>query len=118
MDGGNWRNLSDTVLTYTPNSKLSLMANADYGRVPEAWLRLLPGTPVDWSGIAGYAKYQFNPLWALAGRYEYYNDHDGFTTSGFQTIAGYLPICFHSPAYQRNYRHGGEEICPAPDHTG
>ncbi len=82
-DGGSWRNLSDTVLTYTPNSKLSLMANADYGRVekPIGFIR-----PVDWFGIAGYAKYQFNPLWAVAGRYEYYNDHDGFTTSGFQIV--------------------------------
>ncbi len=33
LDGGNWRNLSDTVITYTPTSKLSLMANGDYGRV-------------------------------------------------------------------------------------
>jgi hypothetical protein len=84
-DNNSWRNLSDTVITYTPNTKLSLMANADYGRVqkPVGFTHA-----VDWAGIAGYAKYQFNPLWAFAGRYEYYNDHDGFTTTGFQTIAG------------------------------
>jgi len=82
-DNGSWRNLSDTVITYTPNAKLSLMANADYGRVekPVGFTG-----PVDWSGIAAYAKYQFTPLWAVAGRYEYYNDHDGFTTSGFQIV--------------------------------
>ena len=89
-DGGSWRNLSDTVLTYTPNSKLSLMANVNYGRVekPVGFTG-----PVDWFGIAGYAKYQFNPLWAVAGRYEYYNDHTGFTTSGFQILPGptYVP---------------------------
>ena len=82
-DNNGWRNLSDTVITYTPNSKLSLMANGDYGRVERP---LGFKGPVDWSGIAGYAKYQLNPLWAVAGRYEYYNDHDGFTTSGFQIV--------------------------------
>jgi hypothetical protein len=84
-DNNSWRNLSDTVVTYTPNTKLSLMANADYGRVQKP---LGFTGPVDWSGLAGYAKYQFNPLWAVAGRYEYYNDHDGFTTTGFQTVGG------------------------------
>ena len=89
-DNDSWRNLSDTVITYTPSGKLSLMANADYGRVQKP---LGFTGPVDWSGIAGYAKYQFNPLWAVAGRYEYYNDHDGFTTSGFLITAGptYVP---------------------------
>jgi hypothetical protein len=92
LDGGNWRNLSDTVITYTPNSKLSLMANGDYGRVQ----RLTPvaaaacgaacNGAVDWAGVAGYVKYQYNPLWAVAGRYEFYNDHTGFTTGTAQHI--------------------------------
>src|ERR1019366_9008101 len=75
-DGGNWRNLSDTVVTYTPNSKLSLMANGDYGRVQgltplaAAACGAACKGAVDWSGVAGYARYQFTPLWALAGRYE------------------------------------------------
>jgi hypothetical protein len=92
LDGGNWRNVSDTVITYTPNSKLSLMANGDYGRVqgltPVAAAACGPACKkaVDWAGVAGYAKYQFNPLWALAGRYEYYNDHTGFTTATRQHI--------------------------------
>jgi hypothetical protein len=95
LDGGNWRNLSDTVITYTPNSKLSLMANADYGRSEKpVGFR----GPVDWSGIAGYVKYQLDPLWAVAGRYEYYNDHDGFTTGGFQTI-GLLPVFVATPQH-------------------
>jgi len=97
-DNDSWRNLSDKVITYTPNSKLSLMANGDYGRVQKP---LGLTKPVDWSGIAGYAKYQFNPLWAVAGRYEYYNDHDGFTTSGFQILSGPTgPIYVATPLRQ------------------
>jgi hypothetical protein len=95
LDGGNWRNLSDTVITYTPNSKLSLMANADYGRSQKpVGFR----GPVDWSGVAGYVKYQLDPRWAVAGRYEYYNDHDGFTTGGFQTI-GVLSLFVPTPQH-------------------
>jgi len=92
LDDSNWRNLSDTVITYTPNSKLSLMANGDYGRiqgltpVAAAACGAACKNAVDWAGVAGYAKYQFNPLWALAGRYEYYNDHTGFTTGTRQHI--------------------------------
>ncbi len=82
-DGDNWRNLSDTVLTYTPNAKLTLTANGDYGRSQKP---VGSTHAVDWSGIAGYAKYQFAPLWALAGRYEYYNDHTGFTTGTAQHV--------------------------------
>jgi hypothetical protein len=82
-DGDNWRNLSDTVVTFTPNAKLTLTANGDYGRSQKP---LGFTHAVDWSGIAGYAKYQYTPLWALAGRYEYYNDHTGFTTSTAQHI--------------------------------
>ena len=65
------RNLFDTTLTYAPG-KLSLMANFDYGTEGE----------VSWWGIAGYAKYQAKPNWALVGRYEYADDTDG----GFMTF--------------------------------
>ncbi len=65
------RNLFDTTLTYAPG-KLSLMANFDYGTEGD----------VSWWGIAGYAKYQANPNWALVGRYEYADDSDG----GFMTF--------------------------------
>jgi Putative beta-barrel porin-2, OmpL-like. bbp2 len=65
------RNLFDTTLTYAPG-KLSLMANFDYGTEGD----------VSWWGIAGYAKYQAKPNWALVGRYEYADDTDG----GFMTF--------------------------------
>ena len=37
-------------------------------------------------------------FWAVAGRYEYYNDHTGFTTGGFQTIGGSAETINGSPA--------------------
>jgi hypothetical protein len=77
QSNSNLRQLWDTVATYSPTGKLSLMLNFDYGRgdrVPTLT------NPVWWSGVAGYLRYQFNENYALATRYEYYNDPSGFTT--------------------------------------
>jgi hypothetical protein len=84
-DGGNWRNLLDTVITYTPRAKLLLATWGDYGR-SEGFTGFRKS--VEWSGLAGYAKYQFHPRYAIATRYEYYSDPDGVTTGGFQTVNG------------------------------
>lgn len=72
-----WRQLSDTVVTFNPTSKLSLMFNGDYGHDHP----LVFANPIWWAGVAGYLKYQLDPKWAVAGRYEYYDDHNGFTTA-------------------------------------
>jgi hypothetical protein len=74
-DNGPWNNLSDTVLTYTPNGKLSLMANFDYDHQG-----LHGGRGADYTGIAAYAKYAVTPKVAVVGRVEYLNDHDGLAT--------------------------------------
>ena len=82
-NNGDWRHLSDTVVTFTPTAKLSLMANADYGRGDRI------ATPVDplnnstawWAGIAGYLKYAVSPTVNAAFRYEYFDDHNGFATA-------------------------------------
>src|SRR5258708_34256190 len=76
-----WRQLSDTVVTYSPTSKLSFMVNGDYGRGD----RIDEGEgvfskPVFWTGVAGYVKYAVSGNSAFSTRYEYYDDHDGFTT--------------------------------------
>jgi hypothetical protein len=76
-NNSDWRQLVDTVATYSATKRLSLMANYDYGRgdhivnVPD---------PTYWTGIAGYFKYALNDKYSVATRYEYYNDHYGFTT--------------------------------------
>ncbi len=66
------RHLFDTTLTILPTSRLSLMANFDYGEEGD----------VEWWGLAAYAKYQATPSWALVGRYEYLDD----TKGGFMTF--------------------------------
>jgi hypothetical protein len=73
-DNTDWRQLSDTVLSYTVNPQLSLMANYDYGH------DTVSGSSVHWQGIAGYLKYQANKYVAVVPRLEYYNDPQGFTT--------------------------------------
>jgi hypothetical protein len=80
---GEIRHLSDTVLTYSPNAKLSLMANYDYGHDHP----FMSPTSVHWSGIAGYVKYVLNDKWTVAGRGEYFNDHDGFETLTPQNLS-------------------------------
>jgi hypothetical protein len=82
-DTRNWRQLADTILTYSPTSKLSFTLNYDYGRGDRT-----PAvtSPVWWTGGAGYIRYQFNDRYALSTRYEYYNDHFGFTTGTAQHI--------------------------------
>lgn len=79
----NWRQLSDTVVTYSPTTRLTTMFNFDYGRGDR--VTGIP-IPVFWTGIAGYVKYAFNERYALATRYEFYNDHDGFTTGTAQHL--------------------------------
>ena len=64
-----WRQLSDTVITYSPTSKLSFIVNGDYGRgdrIDEG-----EGTfskPVYWTGVAGYVKYAFTGSSAFSAR--------------------------------------------------
>lgn len=72
-----WRQLIDTVVTYTATKQLTLIWNYDYGRGDRIGSLT---RPVWWSGIAGYARYAFDDRYAIIARYEYYNDHDGFTT--------------------------------------
>jgi hypothetical protein len=87
----NWRQLSDTVITYSPTSKLSFILNGDYGRGDRITdpLTALVSPPVFWTGVAGYVRYAFNGTSAFSTRYEYYDDHDGFTTGTL------LPTHFH-----------------------
>lgn len=71
-----FRQLSDTTATYNPTAKLSLAVNYDYGRgdMPVGFI-----APAWWQGVAGYLRYAFNDDWAWSNRYEYYDDHSGFT---------------------------------------
>lgn len=81
--GGNnrdWRQLWDTTITYTVSQSLSLMANYDYG------FDRLDQARVHWKGFAAYARLQANDWLAFSPRFEWYDDHDGFTTGSRQTL--------------------------------
>ena len=87
-DNSHYRHLTDTVITFNPTSKLSLMANYDYGHD----FGISPSSPVVptavwWSGIAGYIKYAPNDKWAFATRGEWFNDHNGFETLTAQHLS-------------------------------
>lgn len=81
-NNSNLRQLTDTVITFSPTSRLSFIVNGDYGR-GDRFTDALTNTlshPVFWTGVAGYVKYALTATTAIATRYEYYDDHDGFTT--------------------------------------
>ncbi|HKV03732.1 MAG TPA: porin [Candidatus Acidoferrales bacterium] len=90
-----WKQLSDTVIGYTPNAKWAFEVNGDYGfgpksytcpdtatgaERPEVFVTGCTGGPkFTWWGIAGYAKYTLSPKTNFATRYEYYEDPNGYT---------------------------------------
>lgn len=80
---GDWRQLSDTVVTIAPTDKLSFILNYDYGRGDRmAGL----ANPVYWTGLAGYVRYAFSGRGAFAVRYEWLDDPQGFTTGAAQQL--------------------------------
>ncbi len=84
---GSMRRLSDTVISWNPTAKLSLMANYDYGYdhfVSGSIPPIVTLGAAKWSGLAGYLKYAPSAKWYLAVRSEYYDDNQGFQT-------GFLP---------------------------
>lgn len=80
---GDWRQLSDTVVTIAPTDKLSFILNYDYGR-GDRMADL--AKPVYWTGVAGYVRYAFSGRDAFAVRYEWLDDPQGFTTGTAQQL--------------------------------
>jgi hypothetical protein len=88
-DNSNFRNLSDTVIAYTPTAKLSFLANYDYGSdsfVTGTTPPFVVGPKAHWDGIAGYIKYAPNANWYFATRGEYFQDAGGFETGVSQNM--------------------------------
>lgn len=79
-----WKHLIDLVATYDATENLSFVFNADYGT--EGVRSLDPNTQATdinrkrWYGAMLGARYQLTPVWAVAGRGEYYRDPQGYTT--------------------------------------
>jgi hypothetical protein len=86
-----YRNLIDTTLLLTPTAKFNAYINYDYGRNRDA-LTEIDGTVEGdkllkrWQGVAFAAREQVTPKVALAGRFEYYKDPQGYTTGTRQQV--------------------------------
>ncbi|MGH7808237.1 MAG: outer membrane beta-barrel protein [Thermodesulfobacteriota bacterium] len=94
-----WRELIDVVATITPIEKLILVANLDFGwqqNVTDADLGL-DDEGVFWWGIAGYIVYDFNDVFRLALRSEYFDDKDGFRTGTEQQLFEITPTLSIKP---------------------
>jgi len=78
---GGYRGLLDTVVTYNATEKLTFILNYDYGWQDNAATATPTGNGVAvWTGIAGYANYQFTDQWRGSLRLEYFNDKEGYRT--------------------------------------
>ena len=85
-------NIFDTYVTWNLNPKLTLAAEADYVRH-----RAEP-VSAHVSAGAAYARYQFAPKFAIAGRAEYFSDRGGLFSGTTQALKeatltfDYLPV--------------------------
>ncbi|MDA8364891.1 MAG: outer membrane beta-barrel protein [Gammaproteobacteria bacterium] len=71
------RDLLDLVASYTVTDALTLAAEGDEGQQQNA---MAVGSSAKWDGVGGWANYAINSRWRVAGRLEYFNDKNGFTT--------------------------------------
>ncbi len=86
-----YRNLVDTTLLLTPNNKFNAYINYDFGENRDAVIGSGEAATGDhninnWQGIAIAAHQQFNATTAIAGRYEYFTDPNGFATGTAQHL--------------------------------
>jgi len=87
-----YRNLIDTTLLLTPNAKFNAYINYDYGQNRDnALIDTGEGIVVDkslnhWQGVAVAARQQVTGTQALAGRFEFFHDMNGFSTGVAQEL--------------------------------
>jgi hypothetical protein len=91
LPGHGYRNLVDTTLLLTPNSKFNAYINYDYGQNRDAIVGTPPYASGDkkinaWQGIALAAHEQISTATAVAARYEFFTDPDGFMTGTAQHL--------------------------------
>jgi hypothetical protein len=85
------RNLFDTTLLLTPNAKFNAYLNYDYGQNQDAVVGTGESQTGDhrlntWQGGAVAARGQVTGKSAIAGRYEYFVDPQGFETGTAQNL--------------------------------
>ena len=86
-----YRNLFDTTLTLTPAAKFSAYVDYDYGQNHTAASSTdsedeTPESSPHWQGVGFAARGQVTPKAALAGRFEYFDDNQGFSTGTTQAV--------------------------------
>ncbi len=86
-----YRNLVDTELLLTPNTKFNAYINYDYGANQDAIVGTAPYTTGDnklnqWQGVALALHEQFSATMAIGARYEYFDDENGFATGAVQHL--------------------------------
>jgi hypothetical protein len=86
-----YRNLFDATLLLTPSPKINAYINYDYGQNRDATTTFEDETIGDtnlnhWQGVAAAIRGQVSGKSALAGRYEYFSDPNGFTTGTGQHV--------------------------------
>ena len=85
-----WRQLYDSVLLLTPNSKFNAYLNLDYGQNTSP-LSLSESTSItettaNWYGIAGALHFQPTSKWSFTPRIEWFKDSEGFSTGRAQDL--------------------------------
>jgi len=79
-DSHDQRHLWTAVASYKPLEKLALKFAYDYGREEDA-VNEEGGGSASWQGFAIYAKYDATDRWAIANRFEVFQDQDGVRTA-------------------------------------
>jgi hypothetical protein len=76
-----WRNFNDTVAVINWHKRATSYINYDHG-----WHRSIDNQVNQFSGLALAHKFALTDKMAIAGRWEYYRDRDGFITGTAQTL--------------------------------
>ncbi len=83
-----YRNLIDTTLLLTPSGKFNAYINYDYGQNRDGINSAGSGDKNlnHWQGVAVAARGQISGASALAGRFEFFHDMNGFATGAAQEL--------------------------------
>jgi len=81
-----YRRLADTTILTTLPGKVNFLVNYDYGSNRDAVEAQGDNKVNHWQGIAAGTKVQFAPKAAVAIRYEYFNDPQGYSTGVHQNV--------------------------------
>ncbi|MGO9776645.1 MAG: porin [Terracidiphilus sp.] len=80
------RHLIDSTLLLTPNAKFNAYINYDYGQNRDALEAQGDNNLNHWQGVAGAFHEQASAKQAVAGRFEYFRDPNGFMTGTAQKL--------------------------------